>query len=135
MYITTVANKVCNIQGISPLQYHYYQPMWTLVGGGVKTVEDSRRKMADFMPPQADWLKTSVTGFRPDENAVETADGSTVKYDYLIVAVGLKVAYEKVRLWGSHVSHSFQSLKMFLYWCIGNVLLSLPNTLLLISHR
>ena len=86
----------------------------------MKTVEDSRRKMADFMPPQADWLKTSVTGFRPDENAVETADGSTVKYDYLIVAVGLKVAYEKVRLWGSHVSHS-QSLKMFLYWCIGNV--------------
>ena len=71
--------------------------MFTLVGGGVKTLEDSRRNMADFMPPQADWLKTSVTGFRPDENIVEMADGSTVKYDYLIVAVGLKVANEKVK--------------------------------------
>ena len=79
------------------MQYHYYQPMWTLVGCGIKTLEDSRRKMADFMPPQADWLQTSVTGFRPNENIVETADGSTVKYDYLIVAVGLQIDYGKVK--------------------------------------
>ena len=79
------------------MQYHYYQPMWTLVGCGIKTLEDSRRKMADFMPPQADWLQTSVTGFRPDENIVEMGDGSTVKYDYLIVAVGLQIDFGKVK--------------------------------------
>ena len=77
--------------------------MWTLVGGGVKSLEDSRRKMADFMPPQADWLRTSVTGFRPEENVVETADGGSVKYDYLVVAVGLKVAYEKVNHCSIHM--------------------------------
>lgn len=77
-------------------QDHYYQPMWTFVGGGVKTLEDSRRNMSDVIPPQADWLKTSVTGFLPEENVVVTADGSRIKYDYLIVAVGLKIAYEKV---------------------------------------
>ncbi|CAI8018762.1 Sulfide:quinone oxidoreductase, mitochondrial [Geodia barretti] len=82
---------------IEPADYHYYQPMWTLVGCGIKTLEDSRRKMADFMPPQADWLQTSVTGFRPNENIVETADGSTVKYDYLIVAVGLQIDYGKIK--------------------------------------
>ena len=66
------------------------------MGGGVKTLEDSRRNMSDVMTPQADWLRTSVTGFLPEENVVVTADGSRVKYDYLIVAVGLKVAYESV---------------------------------------
>ena len=71
--------------------------MWTFVGGGVKTLEDSRKSMSDVMPPQADWLKTSVTEFRPEENVVVTAEGSKVKYDYLIVAVGLKVACDKVR--------------------------------------
>ena len=77
-------------------QSHYYQPMWTLVGSGVKTLEDSRRNMSDVIPPQADWFKTSVTGFHPEENIVMTEDGSKIKYDYLIVAVGLKVGYEKV---------------------------------------
>ena len=94
----SVLNKGFALHILIPLrlQDHYYQPMWTLVGGGVKTLEDSRRNMSDVMTPQADWLKTSVTGFRPEENVVLTSDGSKVKYDYLIVAVGLKVAFEKV---------------------------------------
>ena len=53
--------------------------------------------MIDVMPPQADWLKTKVAEFHPEENAVVTTDGSKVKYDYLIVAVGLKVDFERVR--------------------------------------
>ena len=28
-----------------PASDHYYQPMWTLVGGGVKTLEQSRMSM------------------------------------------------------------------------------------------
>ena len=31
--------------GINP-QMHYYQPMWTLVGGGMKKLEDSGRPMS-----------------------------------------------------------------------------------------
>lgn len=80
--------------------------MWTLVGSGVKTLEDSRRNMSDVIPPQADWLKTSVTGFHPEQNIVETADGSKIKYDYLIVAVGLKVGYEKVSEYVAFISFS-----------------------------
>ena len=37
---------------------------------------------------------------------VVTADGSKVKYDYLIVAVGLKIAYEKVTLSTVHTISS-----------------------------
>ena len=29
---------------------HYYQPMWTLVGGGLKQMEQSGKPMADVLP-------------------------------------------------------------------------------------
>ena len=83
------------------LQYHFYQPMWTLVGAGAKTLEQSRRLMAQVVPPQADWLQTSVSEFCPEENTIITADGQKVKYDYLIVALGLQLNFNKVKQLGS----------------------------------
>ena len=41
---------------------------------------------------------------------VVTADGSKVKYDYLIVAVGLKIAYEKVTLSTVHTISSVHDI-------------------------
>ena len=54
--------------------------------------------MLQVMPPQADWLKASVSEFRPEENTVVTGDGQTVRYDWLIVALGLQVNFNKVTL-------------------------------------
>lgn len=70
--------------------------MWTLVGAGVKTLEQSCRPMSQVIPPQADWIKEAVTEFHPEENCVVTASGQRVKYDYLIVALGLQVNFNKV---------------------------------------
>ena len=33
------------VGGIEPNTMHYYQPLWTLVGGGVKTLAQSGRPM------------------------------------------------------------------------------------------
>lgn len=70
--------------------------MFTLVGAGIKTLQESCRKMATLIPPQAEWLQTSVSEFHPDENYIVTADGGKVGYEYLIVAVGLQVNFDKV---------------------------------------
>ena len=70
--------------------------MWTLVGGGVKTVEQSRKPMAEVMPKAATWLKTAVEEFDPGQNRVLTSDGKWMKYDYLVVALGLEVNFDKV---------------------------------------
>lgn len=72
--------------------------MWTLVGGGVKTVEQSRKSMSDVMPKSATWLKTAVEEFDPGQNRVLTADGKWIKYDYLVVALGLRVNFDKVSI-------------------------------------
>lgn len=73
------------VSSLQPSATHFYQPLWTLVGGGFKDVKDSMRPMADVMPEGVDWLQTGVAGFDPDSNSVTTADGRTVKYDFMVV--------------------------------------------------
>ena len=73
--------------------------MWTLVGGGIKTLDQSRRPMSDVMPKRATWIKQAVTEFAPDNNHVILKNGSKIGYEYLIVALGLRVNFDKVRLY------------------------------------
>ena len=39
---------------------HYYQPMWTLVGGGQKDFNQSGKPMTDVLPKEAKWFKDKV---------------------------------------------------------------------------
>ena len=61
---------------IEPSTKHYYQPIWTLVGGGVFPKEVSEREEADYIPPGTTWIQDAVTTFDPDNHTVCTADGS-----------------------------------------------------------
>lgn len=81
---------------IEPSEYHYYQPGWTLVGGGDMRAEDTRRRQADVMPDKATWIKDRVSGFSPDDNAVDLASGSRVTYDFLVVALGLQIDWDAI---------------------------------------
>ena len=42
---------------------HYYQPMWTLVGGGQKEMSQSGKPMAEVLPQGAKWYKDKVSSF------------------------------------------------------------------------
>ena len=44
--------------------------MWTLVGAGIKTTEQSRRRQKQCIPNGTTWLQTSIEGFDPEENSV-----------------------------------------------------------------
>lgn len=68
------------------------------MGAGVKTLQQSSKSMAEVMPPQVDWIKQRVAGFVPDKNAVTLADDTKLRYDYLIVALGLQVNFNQVRV-------------------------------------
>jgi sulfide:quinone oxidoreductase len=82
---------------IEPSDKHYYQPFWTLVGGGIVPKEQSMRKEADFIPPKTKWIRDFVTEFEPDENAVITKSGKKISYDYLVVAAGMQLDWCKVK--------------------------------------
>ena len=51
-------------------------------------------------------IAKSVTELKPDENTLVLADGSTVKYDYLVIATGPKLAFEEVEGLGPHGGHT-----------------------------
>lgn len=99
----TVAAQLCNqlenpdIAIIEPSDKHYYQPLWTLVGAGVFPREESEREEADVMPPQATWIKDSVTELDPDNNQLKTAAGKQISYDWLVMAAGIQINWEAIK--------------------------------------
>ena len=80
---------------IEPSNTHYYQPLWTLVGGGQAKASTTARPEASVMPTQATWIKKSASGFDPDNNTVTCADGSTYAYDVLVVCPGIQLDWNR----------------------------------------
>lgn len=97
----SVAARLCktnsDVAVIEPSEKHYYQPLWTLVGGGVVPKEVTERNEKDYMPSNAVWIKDSVVSFEPEKNAVITKSGKTINYDFLIVAAGIQIDWAKVK--------------------------------------
>ena len=81
---------------IEPADTHAYQPGWTMVGGGIFEPEVTRRTMASVMPKAVTWIKQAAKSFQPDNNEVTLEDGSTVRYEALVVAPGIRLAWEKI---------------------------------------
>lgn len=81
---------------IEPSTEHYYQPLWTLVGGGTAKRRESVRPQAQVMPQGVAWIKDSVSEIDPDARTVTLASGGAVSYDYLIVSPGLQLDWNRV---------------------------------------
>ncbi len=81
---------------VDPSEFHYYQPLLTLVGGGVFPKERTRRRQADYIPKGVEWVKESVASMDPADNSVKTESGKTISYDYLVVAPGIQLDWHKI---------------------------------------
>lgn len=91
------ANKHLDIAVIDPATSHYYQPAWTLVGGGVFNIKNTKRSEADVMPEGVTWIKEKVTGFIPGENAITLESGGRIEYEYLVVAAGIQINWNAIK--------------------------------------
>ena len=74
-----------------------YQPGQTLVGAGIWNQSDIAYKRDDFTPDGVKVIKEKAVTFDPDNNSVTTDKGTVVKYDYLIVAAGVKLNYGAIK--------------------------------------
>jgi len=74
---------------IEPNTEHYYQPGWTLVGGGVFDAEQTRRSTQDVMPAAATWVRASARRIDAEAGVVELDDGRVLGLSRLVVAPGL----------------------------------------------
>ncbi|NEO29272.1 MAG: NAD(P)/FAD-dependent oxidoreductase [Symploca sp. SIO3C6] len=82
---------------IEPSAQHYYQPGWTLVGGGVFKLEDTLRREEDCLPKGTTWIKDYVTQLDPDHNALVTSEGKRVEYEYLILSPGIQIDWHLIK--------------------------------------
>ena len=89
-------DSALRIAVVEPSAEHYYQPAWTLVGGGAYDVKNTVRATAAVMPKGATWIKASLSAFAPERKVVLLSDGSELAYQQLIVCPGLELAWEKI---------------------------------------
>ncbi len=81
---------------IDPADVHYYQPGWTMVGGGIFDASTTAKTMASLIPSGVHWIKAAVAAFEPKDDAVILDGCRVVQYGRLIVCPGLKLDWAKV---------------------------------------
>lgn len=82
---------------IDPSEKHYYQPAWTMVGGGFYDINDTVKDEAAVMPEGVHWIKEAVISFQPEQNQITLNSGIQVKYDYLVVAPGIQLNWNEIK--------------------------------------
>jgi sulfide:quinone oxidoreductase len=81
---------------LDPATIHYYQPLWTLVGGGIVPKEKSGKPLCQMIPGGADWIQDAVSEIHPEENHVITKSGKRYDYGYLVMAPGLTCNWDEI---------------------------------------
>lgn len=81
---------------VDPAEIHYYQPGWTMVGGGIFKPADTAKTMGSLIPKGVHWLKTGVTAFEPKRDSIILEGCRVIKYSRLIVCPGLKLDWHKI---------------------------------------
>ena len=124
---------------IEPSEQHYYQPIWTLVGGGVFPKEVSVRAQEAYIPNGVTWVRDRVKSFDPENNRVVTEAGKTITYDDLVVTLGIQLDWKKIKglpealgKGGVTSNYSYQSVEYT--WQLmrefkgGNAIFTYPST-------
>jgi sulfide:quinone oxidoreductase len=94
--LRAAAGAPASIAVLEPSETHYYQPLWTLVGGGIYPREASARPTRDFIPDGVTWIRDRVASFDPDHDRVTLASGDVLSYEHLVVALGIQLDWDKI---------------------------------------
>jgi len=85
-----------NVCVVEPSDTHYYQPGWTMVGGGIFKPEQTTRPTRTLMPPGVRWVRDTVTRFDPENDKAVLSDGHDIHYKTLVVATGLLLDWDAI---------------------------------------
>lgn len=82
---------------VEPREDHYYQPGFTLVGGGLMTLEANKRRQEDLIPKNSKWIQDKVQSFEPTRNLVKLRGGDEISYDYMVIAMGVQLRFDMIK--------------------------------------
>ncbi len=90
-------DKIVSVGLLEPSEKHWYQPAWTLVGGGTYDMQKTVRPEKDYIPKNVEWIKEYAEKFDPENNKVITQNGNEYTYDYLVVAPGIQINLDGIK--------------------------------------
>lgn len=111
---------------VDPSPFHYYQPAWTLVGGGQYSPEKTERRMASILPADVVHIQDRVAALMPDRNSLVLQDGRHLNYEFLVVAAGIQLNWNAIEglpdALGKHgVSSNYRyDLAPYTWECVKN---------------
>ncbi|MCP3976015.1 MAG: NAD(P)/FAD-dependent oxidoreductase [bacterium] len=93
---TMVANKLrprlderdWNITIVDQDETHYYQPGFLFLPFGGYSRADLEKPKRAFMPKGVNLIMGEIDLIEPEDNQVKLVDGTTLPYDYLVIATG-----------------------------------------------
>ncbi|MEN8041050.1 MAG: FAD/NAD(P)-binding oxidoreductase [Actinomycetota bacterium] len=95
---TMAANKLrprlddtWDITIVDPDDTHYYQPGFLFIPFGIYTPDDVVKPKLDFIPAGVNVVKGEIDLIEGESNSVKLVDGTTIEYDYLIIATGAQI--------------------------------------------
>lgn len=89
-------NPSIDIALIEPSEKHYYQPGFTIIGGGAYTLKRATKNEADLIHSSVNWIKDYAESFQPRDNKVTLKSGDAITYDFLVVCPGLQLDFNKI---------------------------------------
>lgn len=112
---------------VEPSDSHFYQPAWTLVGGGCFNPANTCKATSKLIPNGAKWLRSRVTDMEPTHNRVTLEDGQSLNYQFLVVAPGLELNLDAIEglesSLGKHgvTSNYLFELAPYTWQCVQNL--------------
>lgn len=82
---------------VEPSDKHYYQPAWTLVGGGAFDISKTERDEVAYIPDGVEWIRDKVAELRPDSNSVVLGSGEELKYEWIVLSPGIQLNWHLVQ--------------------------------------
>jgi sulfide:quinone oxidoreductase len=75
---------------------HWYQPGFTLIAAGLKPAGYAISQTTDWLPRGVTLMAEDAASIDPEARRVTTAGGTTLDYDFLIVATGLTMDWDAI---------------------------------------
>lgn len=88
---------------VEPSDYHYDQPAWMRVGTEGLEKERTRSREALQVPSDVMWYQQPAVRIDPDARTVTLSDDTCIGYEYLLVALGTKTHWDRIRHLEEHL--------------------------------
>ena len=82
---------------VSPNKTHLYQSGQTFVAAGLYTQAENERATSELLEDKVKWLQERVVSFNPEKNSLKTDKSGEIKYDFLVVALGVEYDYKRIK--------------------------------------